>query len=414
MRKLFAGLLVTIALFAAIPVDQYHGRRTGLRKALPDGVTVLFGRTEKDSDDLRSGFFEEPNFYYLTGWREPGAILLLTPAKEILFLPKRIPAEEKWTGRKAGPDDPNIREQTGFAFVLPAESFETEFRRELEAYSRIYALTERPTTKALETIAPLRQISSAALEIAHLRMEKSPEEIALIERSTSVTVDAHRAAWKRAAAGLYEYQIAAAMTDVYFENGCERSAYAPIVGSGPNSVLLHYSRNTRRMDKGELLLMDVAAECSGYASDVTRTIPVNGKFSKRQREIYDIVLGAANAAIAQVKPGMTLGKTTPQSLYKIAYEYIDSHGKDLHGGSLGKYFTHGIGHHVGLDVHDAWDPTMPLAANTVITIEPGIYIPEENIGVRIEDILLVTKAGSRMLSATLPRDPGEIERALAK
>lgn len=154
--------------------------------------------------------------------------------------------------------------------------------------------------------------------------------------------------------------------------------------------------------------MDVAAECSGYASDVTRTIPVSGKFSKRQREIYDIVLGAANAAIAQVKPGMTLGKTTPRSLYKIAYDYIESHG------SLGKYFTHGIGHHVGLDVHDAWDPAMPLAANMVITIEPGIYIPEENIGVRIEDILLVTKTGSKVLSAALPRDPGEIERALAK
>ncbi|MGI8988457.1 MAG: aminopeptidase P N-terminal domain-containing protein [Bryobacteraceae bacterium] len=247
MGKLLAGALLIFTLQGAVPAEQYRARRTELRKALPDAVTVLFGRTEKDSDDLRSSFFQEPNFYYLTGWREPGAILLLTPAKEILFLPKRIPAEEKWTGRKAGPDDPNIREDTGFDSVLPAEVFETEFRRELDAYPRIYALTERPTAKALATIAPLRPVAGAAIEIAHLRMNKSPEEIALIEKATDVTLAAHRAAWKRAAAGLYEYQIAATMTDVYFESGCERSAYAPIVGSGPNSVLLHYSRNTRRM-----------------------------------------------------------------------------------------------------------------------------------------------------------------------
>lgn len=166
------------------------------------------------------------------------------------------------------------------------------------------------------------------------------------------------------------------------------------------------------MDRGDVLLMDVAAECSGYASDVTRTIPVSGKFTRRQREIYEVVLGAQKAAIAATKPGMTLGKTTPNSLYKIALEYINTHGKDLHGQPLGKYFTHGLGHHVGLDVHDANDPATPLAAGMVITIEPGIYLPEENLGVRIEDVVLVTESGAQVMSGALEREPDAIERAL--
>jgi Xaa-Pro aminopeptidase len=199
------------------------------------------------------------------------------------------------------------------------------------------------------------------------------------------------------------------MTSVYFDAGCERNAYAPIVAAGPDATILHYSANSRRLDRGELLLMDVGAECAGYAADITRTIPVGAGFNVRQREIYDIVLGAQNAAIAAVKPGAMLSDLT-----KAAREYIDAHGKDLHGAALGKYLTHGVTHHVGLDVHDATDFTAPLAEGNVITIEPGIYIPEEKIGIRIEDMVLVTKDGAKLLSGALPRDAGEIERALGR
>jgi len=409
--------------------EQYRSRRADLRKALAAGITVLFGRTESE-EDLRAGFFQEPNFYYLTGWQEPGAILLLAPLpedakapgyaakakvpREILFLPERNPEQEKWTGRKLGPSDPDAKTATGFEAVMPAEKFESELAAVLEAYPRLYTLVDQPAAARLKQLAPLRDISSAALAIAKLRMHKSPEEIALIQHAIDVTLEAHRLAWQRAAPGLYEYQIAAAMMDVYQEAGCERSAYAPIVGSGPNSVYLHYSRNSRRMDTGEVLLMDVGAECAGYAADITRTIPVNGKFTKRQREIYEIVLGAQKAAIAAVKPGQTLSKSDLHGLYRIAYDYIDSHGKDLHGDSLGKYFTHGLGHHVGLDVHDANDPSVPLEAGMVITIEPGIYIPEENLGVRIEDMVLVTEHGAKVMSAALPREPGEIEKLVGR
>jgi Xaa-Pro aminopeptidase len=398
---------------AAPGPEEYRARRAELSQKLHNGVLVLFGGTEKGEEDIRTGFFQESNFYYLTGWQEPGAILLVTPPQNdksyaVLFLPRRQPDQEKWTGRKAGPDDANINQLTGFDTVLPAETFENELRKQLDRYSGIYTLGKQSIGQ-LQALAPLRDISDAGQPIARLRMHKSPEELALIQRSIDATIDAHRAAWKRAAPGLYEYQVAAAMTGVYFDEGCERHAYAPIVGSGPNSTVLHYSRNSRRMDRGELLLMDVGAECSGYAADITRTIPVGARFSKRQREIYEIVLGAQNAVIAAIKPGVPI-----RELSKTAREYINSHGQDLHGEPLGKYFTHGVSHHVGLDVHDATDFSEPLAEGNVITVEPGIYIPEESIGIRIEDMVLVTKDGAKLLSGALPRDPGEIEKALGR
>ncbi len=167
------------------------------------------------------------------------------------------------------------------------------------------------------------------------------------------------------------------------------------------------------MDAGEVVVMDVGAECTDYATDITRTVPTNGKFTARQKEIYEIVLGAQKAAMSAIKPGIRLRANEGPSLHQIAVDYITSHGKDLHGEKLGKYFTHGLGHHVGLDVHDLSDNT-PLKAGMVITIEPGIYIPEESIGVRIEDTLVVTEDGSRNLSGTLPREPGDIEKWMSE
>lgn len=405
---------------------EFAQRREKLRKEAPDGIVVLFGA--KESEDLHYGFFQETNFLYLTGWEEPGAILVLTPEpdkadpgvlekarlpREILFLPQRVFSQEKWTGRKLGPSDANAAAITGFTAVMPAEQFETKLRALLEIYQSAYALPGEASA-AFSRLAPLRTVLDAAAPIAKLRMEKSEAEISAIQRTTDATIEAHKAAWNMLKPGEYEYEIASVMTGTYMMDGCRRSAYAPIVGSGPNSTTLHYSRNSRRMDGGEVVVMDVAAECGNYASDITRTVPVGGHFTARQREIYDIVLGAQRAAIAAVRPGMTIGKKTPNSLYKIALDYIDTHGKDLHGESLGKYFVHGLSHHVGLDVHDASDTKEPLKAGMVITVEPGIYIPEENIGIRIEDVVLVTEKGSRVLSAALPTDADEMERALAQ
>lgn len=411
MRRIILTPIVTLTLalaprLSAAPNPEFAERRAKLRADIPDGVLVLFGA--KESDDLHYGFFQQTGFLYLTGWEEPGAILVMTPDQEFLMLPKRLPSEEKWTGRKLGPDDANVREVTGFANVLPAEKFESRLRALLEEYPKLY--TADP---ALQSLAPLRTRVDAKPLLARLRMDKSPDEIRRIQHATDASIAAHRAAWSMIRPGQYEYEVAAAMVGTYLKDGCRRSAYAPIVGSGPNSTTLHYSRNSRRMDEGEVVVMDVAAECENYASDITRTVPAGGKFTPRQREIYQIVLGARRAAIAAVKPGMSLGKKSPDSLYRIAYDYINTHGKDIHGEPLGKYFTHGLSHHVGLDVHDESDTREPLKAGMVITIEPGIYIPEENIGIRIEDVVLVTETGAKVLSAALPVDPDEIERALA-
>lgn len=408
------GLFAAAAWAAGIPPDEYRQRRAKVRELLAreKGVLVLYGATEDERGDMRGRFFQETNFYYLTGWTEPGARLLLTAHDEFLFLPPRSDVKERYTGRKLAPGDPNAAEIAGLAKVLSIKSFELTLFQKLDTAEKIYAIVSLTQSSPLRPLIGDRPIESAAPLIFPLRQIKSPAELALIQRSADVSIDAHRAAWRRAAAGLFEYQVSATMSNVYFEAGCERGSYPPIVGSGPNSTILHYSKNDRRMDAGEVLLMDVAGECSMYAADITRTIPVNGKFSERQREIYNIVLGAHRAAIAAVKPGMRLAKEGENSLHKIAFDYIDTHGRDRKGEPLGKYFTHGLGHHVGLDVHDPGPPATPLAAGNVITIEPGIYIPEEGIGVRIEDMLLVTETGSKLLTAALPADPGSIEQAL--
>ena len=411
MRAFFALFLALGTLFAdGISRDDYRTRRAELRKSL-DGVMVLFGAEE--SPDLHTGFFQDTNFLYLSGWREPGAVMMLTPKEEIFFLPERNLRAENFTGRKLGPEDGDAASRTGFDKVLPRFAIETHFLRLLETSKNVYTIPGDSQADKLKVFAPFHAMTPAGPTIASLRMNKSQAEISLIQKTTDVTVAAHLAAWKKMKPGVYEYEIASAMTNVYFENGCDRSAYAPIVGSGPNSVVLHYSSNHRRMDAGEVVVMDVGAECSDYATDVTRTVPAGGKFTARQREIYDIVLGAQKAAIDAIKPGARM-RGEGLTLQKIAMDYINTHGKDLHGEPLGKYFVHGLGHHVGLDVHDPSDQNIALKAGMVITIEPGIYIPEENIGVRIEDTILVTENGSKILSGALPREPVEIEKLVAK
>lgn len=398
-------------------MEEYRGRRTALRKSLSDGVVVLFGNTEKDTAELRQPFVQEPNFLYLTGWTQPGAILIVTPTTDTLLLPRKDTRAEMWTGPKAAPSDQDIATRTGFSAVMPTEAFESELQKAAAQAPRILTLKTSPMTAKLAALLPLREMGDAQPVVARLRVIKSAAELAMIQKSVDVTLQGHRAAWKRMAPGLREYQLAATMTNLFQESGCIRHAYAPIVGSGINGTVLHYSDNMRRMDAGEVVVMDVAAECDAYAADITRTVPVNGKFTPRQREIYEIVLGAQNAVLAAMKPGMLMGgRNLPAtvSLYQIAFDYINTHGKDRQGNPLGKYFTHGLGHHVGLDVHDPSETMAPLKANMVLTVEPGIYIPEEGIGVRIEDMVLVTETGAKLLSSSLPRDVADVEKALAK
>jgi Xaa-Pro aminopeptidase len=413
------------------PHEEYQSRRARLR-AQVDGPIVLFGFTGHEDASEVAVFFQEPNFYYLTGHDEPGAALVLVPdppagrsyegPREILFLPPRNLAVEKWEGVKIGPDDPGVAEKTGFEAVEPLSNLPGNLAKLAKLFPDFYTILPPSHeegyphfTESLAEIraaAPAAKLKDVAPALYALRQVKSPGEIALLQKAIDSSVDAQLDVMKQMRPGLFEYQIAARMKMIHEWAGCEREAYAPIVGAGFHSTELHYSALDSQIQDGDLVVLDVGGEYGGYAADLTRTLPANGKFTPRQREIYDIVLGAQNAAIAAIKPGARL-YGSPDSLMNISYDFINSHGQDKKGKPLGKYYIHGVSHHLGLDVHDPGDRNRPLSPGMVVTVEPGIYIPEENLGVRIEDDVLVTADGSQVLSARLPRSAGEIEQLMA-
>lgn len=236
----------------------------------------------------------------------------------------------------------------------------------------------------------------------------------LIRKAADASIAAHFAAMRLVKPGVTEREVSALMQYEWGKRGCERPAYAPIVGSGFNSTVLHYSDDSGTMQAGDVVVIDAAGEYSLYAADITRTLPISGKFTARQREIYDIVLGAQHAAMAAFQSGKsTLTRGGESSLYNVAYDYINSHGKDLHGQPLGQYFIHGLSHYIGLNVHDPGDYSVPLGPGAAFTIEPGIYIPEEKLGVRIEDDFYVDSNGKLIdLTAALPSSADEVEKAM--
>jgi Xaa-Pro aminopeptidase len=416
------------------PNSVYAERRAKLA-AQSDGPIILCGFTGREEVSQAYVFAQEENFYYLTGHNEEGAGLLILPAskdgepangpREILFLPAKNPQKEKWNGVRMSASDPGIEARAGFVAVKP---FDSDFRSVVEKLAKTFPnfytilpyqkeLGGYPHEKAvvdwLQLAAPQAKLKDIRAQIGALRQIKSPGEIAFLKQAIDLSVDSHLEAMKLMHPGLYEYQVAAKMVEIHAWNGSEAEGYAPIVGAGPNSTALHYDKLSRKIEDGDIVVLDVGAQYSGYSADITRTLPANGKFTPRQREIYDVVLGAQNAAIEALQPGADYCAKGDKSVYKLAYNYINSHGKDLHGKSLGKYFIHGLGHHIGLDVHDPGEYCAPLQPGMVVTVEPGIYIAEENLGVRIEDDVLITESGHKLLSDRLPRDPAEIERIMA-
>lgn len=417
------------------PNSVYASRRAKLASNI-DGPIVLLGYTGKEEEAQTYIFAQEENFYYLTGHNEEEAALILLPAaahkaptdewasREILFLPPKDPRKEKWNGVRMSPTDPDIQGKTGFSDIKPMPELRATVEKLARLYPTFYTILpfpkemggyphEKETVDWLKQAAPEVALKDIRANITDLRLIKSPTELTLLRQAIDLSLDAQFDAMKMMRPNLWEYQVAAKMVETHAMGGSEAEAYAPIVGAGPNSTSLHYDKLSRKIQDGDIVVMDVAAQFSGYAADITRTIPANGKFTPRQREIYDIVLGAQEAAIRALKPGMDMCRKGDKSLYKIAYDYINSHGKDQNGKPLGQYFIHGLGHSIGLNVHDPGDLCKPLTPGTVLTVEPGIYIPQENLGVRIEDDVLVTETGHEVLSQRLPRSPDEIEKIMA-
>lgn len=413
------------------PLAVYAQRRAELLKQADDGVVVLFGYGNADVAASTTTFRQNENFYYLTGWNEPGAMMLLAPQKstgkggeDILFVPPRDPRAERWNGPALAPDDPTALARTAFARVESTAHFHSDLLKALKNFPKLYTeLTPQPESgedcfqkdmvDTLRRAAPLARLEDLRPILTRQRMIKSPSEITLIRKAVDASVAAHLAAMRAVKPGGWEYQIAALMQYEYMRRGCEWSSYPPIVGSGFYSTVLHYDRDSRQMAAGDVVVMDVAGSYSGYASDITRTLPVDGHFTPRQKEIYQIVLGAQQAALDAARPGVWATGNRKGSLYRIAYDYINSHGRDLHGRRLGQYFIHGLSHSVGLNVHDPADYSQPLEPGMVVTIEPGIYIPSEKIGVRIEDDILITANGAEVLTRKLPRGPDQIEKLMA-
>ncbi len=419
------------------PNSEYAARRARLA-AQVDAPVILWGFTGREEISEAYIFAQEENFYYLTGHNEEEAGLIILPAsktgpardawdgpREILFLPAKDPQKEKWNGVRLSPSDPDISERTGFVSVQPF----AEMRAFVEKLARLYPnlctilpyekeMGGYPHEKAvvdwLQLAAPPAKLQDVRGRIETLRMTKSQGEIAFLKKAIDLSLDAHLEAMKMTRPGLYEYQVAAKMAEIHAMGGSEAEGYAPIVGAGPNSTALHYDKLARKIADGDIVVMDVGAQYSGYSADITRSIPANGKFTPRQREIYEVVLGAQNAVFAALKPGMNYCKSGDNSLFKISYDYINSHGKDLHGKRLGQYYIHGLGHNIGLNVHDPGEYCKPLTPGMVVTVEPGVYIPEENLGVRIEDDVLITDSGFEFLSQRLPREPAEIEKIMAE
>ncbi len=415
------------------PNEEYRARRDALR-AKTDAPIVIFGYTAHEDASEVAVFFQEPNFYYLTGVEQPGAALLLIPdspvgtaangGHEVLYLPPRDLRKEKWEGPEIGPEDPGVAEKFGMVAVEPYAEMHKDLEKLAKLYPAMYTILPpnfeegyphfTKSYDALRAMLPGKtHIRDIAPALYAQRQIKSPGEIALLQKAIDLSVDAQIDAMRQMRPGLFEYQIAARLKEIHEWGGCEREAYAPIVGAGFNSTILHYSRLDGEIKDGDVVVIDVGGEYGGYAADITRTLPANGKFTPRQREIYDVVLGAQNAAIAAIKPGAVL-YGGPQSLQQIAANYINTHGQDKNGQSLGRYFIHVVSHHLGLVGHDPGDRTRPLEPGMVVTVEPGIYIPEENLGVRIEDDVLVTADGAKILTARLPRDPDEIEKIMSE
>ncbi len=427
------GIAPLASAFEKQPVSVYHARRQALAERLRGGIAVLFAAPEPllDFDPYR----QDSNFYYLTGWTEPGAAILIAAPqhdeqgyKEILFLPTRDMRMEKYTGPKMDAATPGVAQITGFDAVEPMTALPAELNK-LSAADRtlVHNLWTQPGSEPAKALVSFNAVTLGMDEAAEahdvtglimqLRIIKDAGEIELLRKASAASIAAQREMFRVTRPGITERTIAGKMTAVWFEQGCERPSYAPIVGSGINSTTLHYSANSRTLEDGDIMVVDAACEYSMYASDITRTVPVNGRFTPRQREIYNIVLGAQQAAINAFVAGKSTILDTyrkdPNSLDTVAYNYINTHGKALDGSPLGKYWIHGLGHMVGIDVHDPADYPAVLKPGMVFTIEPGIYIPEEKIGVRIECDFLVGPDGKLIdFDAALPHTADEVEAAM--
>jgi Xaa-Pro aminopeptidase len=428
---------------------HYIDRRKSLMQAMGAGVAVIPTAPEAARNrDSHYPYRSDSYFYYLTGFTEPEAVLLLVAGeqpKSILFCRDKDMEREIWDGFRHGPEGAQARFGFDEAYSITrldelAPRFLANQPRLFHAFGAEAAWDNRLAGWLNQLRAQSRSGVSAPSEMVdprawldEMRLIKSEQELDVMRRAAKISVEAHKQAMQVTRPGMMEYEIEAALLHQFYRHGSRAPAYSSIVAGGANACVLHYVENNQRLHDGELLLIDAGCELECYASDITRTFPVNGRFSAAQRDIYELVLAAQQAAIDNVRPGCHWNEPHEAALDVLIRGFIDfglckgSPESVLESGDYRRFYMHRTGHWLGLDVHDAGEYKQAdgnwrtLQPGMTLTVEPGCYIrPADdvpkafwNIGVRIEDDALVTAQGCELLTADAPKTVAEIESLMA-
>ncbi len=421
-----------------------------MRQMDQNSVAIIPGAREAvRSNDTQYRFRQDSDFYYLTGFEEPEAIAVIAPGrpeKYTLFVRPRDPEQEIWVGRRAGVE--GAKSEFGANQSYPIAEFDDRLQDILDGAEKLYyrlGVQADLDHKIIRQISEMRAINRRPIHaprtiidpatIVHeMRVLKSAGEIELVQRAAEIAAEAHVEALKAVRAGRKEYEVEALIEQVFRRHGAAGPAYTSIVGAGANATVLHYINNDGDLRDGELLLVDAGAEYKGYASDITRTFPINGRYTKAQREIYDLVLAAQMSCVEMVRPGVTHDELKAHSVEVLTEGMVRLGLLKGEPATLIKeekykqFYMHGLGHLLGIDVHDVgiyyYDKrSRALEPGVVMTVEPGIYIAPETkdipeqylgIGVRIEDDVLCTQNGPRVLTTKVPKHADEIEALMAK
>lgn len=419
----------------------------------PNSIAIIPAAHEMTrSYDTEFKFHQDPDFLYLTGFPEPDAIAVITSDSKkplTLYVRPRDPMMETWYGRRQGVDGAVKNYGADKAFSI--EKFPADMGKLLDGKDVLYyrfsvdkeldrqllAYLSGQRVRRLKTAYPPHTIKDPTIITGEMRLHKSPDEVKLMQRAADIAAQAHILAMQKVKPGMNEGQVESLLEAYMLDQGASGVAYNSIIGGGDNATILHYVENNMPLKDGDLILIDAGAEYQGYASDITRTFPVNGKFTKAQREVYDVVLDVQLQCIDYTVTGNTV-KARQEFSIELLTEGMKKLGllkgktKDLiKKQAYMKYYMHGVGHYLGLDVHDAGryfqdqkaTKSRPFAPGMVLTVEPGLYIPPDDrsapakyrgIGVRIEDDVLVTTDGNLNLTAGVTKDPDEIEAIMKK
>jgi len=435
---------------SAFPAALYADRRRRLAQAIGEGVAVIPTAPERVRNrDAHYPYRFDSYFYYLTGFTEPEAVLFVTggaAAKSVLFCRPRDAEREIWDGHRYGPD--GAREVFGIDEAHTIDTLDAQAPTLLADRPALHVhLGEDPgwDRRLVGWLNALRaqcrtgvtappEIRDVRALLDDMRLVKDAHELKTMRRAAAITADAHRRAMRATRPGVHEYEVEAELLYEFRRRGAQAPAYTPIVAGGANACVLHYVENDAPLKDGELLLIDAGCEVDGYAADVTRSFPVNGRYSGPQRELYELVLAAQAAAIAEVKPGAAWEAPHDAAVKTLAQGFIDtglcqgSVDAVIESGDYKRFYMHRTSHWLGMDVHDVGryhqnGAPRPLEPGFVLTIEPGLYIANNaanadvdprffNIGVRIEDDILVSASGQDNLTHDIPKHVSELEAIL--